>query len=198
MPQGPENEQDMVRYPAKMSPRDLIHDEYVALRATIRERGTARLCAVVFGLVAWAALAIALRITELSGAITLVPLLALVATFEINFFTHIGVERIGRYVQVFFEERVRATGWETTAMNYGTRFRGRGLDPLFSIVFVLASAVNFLSSFAVAERRSGWIVISLIAHLVFNYRIVRARQFSAAQRSIELEHFRTLAKEDAS
>ena len=180
-----------------MSEDNLNHDEYVALRATIRERGTARLCSVVFGLVAWGALATALLLAELSGAITLVPLLVLVATFEINFFIHIGVERIGRYVQVFFEERAGATGWETTAMSYAARFRGRGLDPLFSLLFVLASAVNFLSSFAVAERRPGWIVISLVAHLVFNYRIVRARQFAAAQRSIELEHFRTLAKEDA-
>ena len=171
--------------------------EYGALRATIRERGTARLCAVALGLSVWGALATALLIAELSGAITLVPLLVLVATFEINFFIHVGVERIGRYLQVFFEERTGSIGWETTAMNYGTRFRGRGLDPLFSMIFVLASAVNFLSSFAVAERRPGWIVIALVAHLVFNYRIVRARQFSFAQRSIELEHFRALAKEQA-
>jgi hypothetical protein len=171
--------------------------EYAALRATIRERGTARLCAVAFGLAAWGALAAALLIAEPSGAVTLVPLLVLVATFEINFFIHIGVERIGRYLQVFFEERTGSIGWESTAMHYGTRFRGRGLDPLFSIVFALASAVNFLSPFAVAERRPGWIVMSLVAHLVFTYRIVRARQFSSAQRSIELEHFRTLAKEQA-
>jgi hypothetical protein len=173
-------------------------EEYAALRATIRERGTARLCAVVVGFLGWAALAAAMLMADLSGAITLVPLVVLVATFEINFFIHIGVERIGRYVQVFFEERTNATGWETTAMNYAAKFRGRGLDPLFSMLFVTASIVNFLSSLAVAEWRSGWIVISLVAHLTFNYRIVRAREFSGAQRAIELEHFRALAKEQAS
>ena len=62
-----------------------------------------------------------------------VPLLVLAATFEINFFVHTGVERIGRYIQVFYEERAGATGWETTAMNYGAKFPA-GLDPLFSIV----------------------------------------------------------------
>jgi hypothetical protein len=181
-----------------MSERDLIHDEYVALRATIRERGTARLCAVAFGLVAWGALATATLVAESSGGVTLVPLVVLVATFEINFFIHVGVERIGRYLQVFFEERTGSAGWETTAMSYATRFRGRGLDSLFSILFVLASVVNFVAPFAAAERRPGWIVMSLAAHLVFTYRIVRARQFAAAQRSIELEHFRALAREDFS
>ena len=59
---------------------------------------------------------------ELQGAVTLVPFLILAATFELNFFVHTGVERIGRYIQVFFEEAGDSRGWETTAMNYGTRF----------------------------------------------------------------------------
>ena len=168
-----------------------IQAEYQALRDTIRERGTVRLCAVLMGLAAWGALAIALLITELQGAITLVPFVVLIATFEINFFIHTGVERIGRYLQVFHEERDATTGWETIAMNYGAKFPG-GLDPLFSMIFALAAALNFLSSLAVAERRPGWIALSLIGHIAFAYRIVRARKLSAAQRALDLERFRSL------
>jgi len=179
-----------------MSITDLKGIEYEALRATIRQRGTARLCAVLVGLAAWGALAIALLIAELAGSITLVPFLVLAATFELNFFIHTGVERVGRYIQVFYEERTGSPGWETAAMNYGSTFppaRFGGLDPLFSVIFFSAAAVNFLSSLVVATPRPGWIAISLAAHLAFNYRIVRARQASAAQRATDLERFRKLA-----
>ncbi len=80
------------------------------------------------------ALVVALRAAQLSGAIALLPLLVLAATFEINFFVHTGVERIGRYLQVFYEERAGTTGWETTAMTYGAKYPS-GLDPLFSALF---------------------------------------------------------------
>jgi hypothetical protein len=165
--------------------------EYQALRDTIRERGTARLCAVLVGLAAWGALAIGLLITELEGAITLVPFVVLVATFELNFFIHTGVERIGRYLQVFFEERTGAIGWETTAMNYGAKFPS-GLDPLFAIVFGSAAILNFLSALPVAERRPGWMVLSFLAHLAFGYRIVAARKLARAQRALDLDRFRSL------
>ena len=122
MPQGAENGEDIVRYPSRMSITDLSPAEFEALRATIRERGTARLYVVIAGLASWSALAIALLAADLVGSITLAPLLVLAATFEINFFVHTGVERIGRYIQVFYEERAATNGWETTAMNYGTTF----------------------------------------------------------------------------
>ena len=165
--------------------------EYQALRDTIRERGTARLCAVLVGLIAWAALATALLITEIAGAITLVPFIVLAATHEINFFIHTGVERIGRYIQVFYEERAGAAGWETTAMSYGAKFPS-GLDPLFSTIFAAATALNFFSGLAVAERRPGWIALSFIAHLAFGYRIVSAKKLSASQRALDLDRFRSL------
>lgn len=178
-----------------MAITDLHRAEFEALRATIRQRGTARLYVVAAGLSVWASLALALLVTDLAGSIALAPFLVLAATFEINFFAHTGVERIGRYIQVFYEERLGTNGWETTAMNYGTAFpaAGGGLDPLFSIVFFSAGAVNFLSSFVVTLPRPGWLAVSLVAHLAFNYRIVRARQASAAQRAIDLERFRKLA-----
>jgi hypothetical protein len=170
---------------------DQSQTEYQALRDTIRERGTARLCAVLVGLAAWGALAVALLITELEGGITLVPFLVLVATFELNFFIHTGVERIGRYLQVFYEERAGAIGWETIAMSYGAKFPS-GLDPLFSIVFASAAILNFFSAIPVAERRPGWIVLSFFAHLVFGYRIVSAKKLAGAQRVLDLDRFRSL------
>ena len=94
------------------------------------------------------------------GRVTLVPFLVLVGTFEINFFIHTGVERIGRYIQVFYEERAGAIGWETIAMKYGAKFPS-GLDPLFSIIFAAAPSLNFFTSIAVAQRRPGWIALSL-------------------------------------
>jgi hypothetical protein len=165
--------------------------EYGVLRDTIRERGTVRLCAVLGGLAAWGALAIALLIAELEGGVTLVPFMVLAATFEINFFIHTGVERIGRYIQVFYEERAGAIGWETTAMNYGAKFPS-GLDPLFSIIFAAATALNFFSSLVTSERRPGWIALSLVAHLAFAYRIVAAKKLAGAQRAIDLDRFRSL------
>jgi hypothetical protein len=182
---------------ARMSEIDVRQAEFEALRATIRERGTARLAILVAGFAAWGALALGVRLSQLDGAAALVPFAVLVAAFEINFFIHIGVERIGRYLQVFHEERASAAGWETIAMKFGARSVANAarLDPLFSLLFFAAAAINFFASLPVAERRTGWIVISLVAHLAFNYRIVRARRVSATQRANELEHFRTLANE---
>ena len=167
--------------------------EYLTLRDTIRERGTARLYVLLSGLVAWGALAVALLIARLEATTSLVPLLVLAATFEINFFMHTGVERIGRYIQVFFEERADVIGWETTAMSYGAKFPS-GLDPLFSIIFAAATSLNFLTSFS-AEHRPASIAISVGAHIAFGYRIVSARKRAASQRALDLDRFRNLAKE---
>jgi hypothetical protein len=168
--------------------------EYQALRDTIRERGTVRLCSVLGGLAAWGALSIALLIAEIEGAITLVPLVVLASTYEINFFIHTGVERIGRYIQVFYEERAGSTGWETIAMKYGAKFPS-GLDPLFSIIFAAATVLNFLGSLPVAGRGSGWIALSVAGHLAFAYRMVRARVASRSQRALDLDRFRNFASE---
>lgn len=164
--------------------------EYQALRDTISHRGTARLCAVLFGLAAWGGLATALAIADTSGPAMLAPLVVLAGTFEINFFVHTGVERVGRYLQVFYEERLGAIAWETIAMNYGAKFPS-GLDPLFGLVFAAAALLNLLLSMSV--RRPEWILLSLLTHLAFGYRIVSARKLAAAQRALDLDRFRSMA-----
>jgi len=169
---------------------DLRLAEYAALRATIRERGSVRMCAILVGLVAWAALALGLALSELSRASTLVPLLVLATTFEISFFLHTGVERVGRYIQVFYEE-ISGDGWEHIIMLYGKHNPGAP-DPLFTRLFGMAAVVNFATSFGAAARHPGWIPISLVAHLVLGWRFTQARRLAASQRALDLERFRDL------
>jgi hypothetical protein len=162
--------------------------EYEALRATIRERGTARIWVVLGGLAAWGSLAILTGVTNVHESVSFVPLLVLVAAYEINFFIHTGVERIGRYIQVFYEEPARASsGWETTAMKYGAKYPG-GLDPLFTLVFYSAAALDFFTSF----RGLWWSVVSLIAHAAFVYRVFSTKRLAATQRAADLERFHSL------
>jgi hypothetical protein len=164
--------------------------EYQALRDTISQRGTARVCAVLAGLAVWGALAAGLAIAGIGGPAMLVPLIVLAGTFEINFFVHTGVERVGRYLQVFYEERPGSIGWETIAMSYGAKFPS-GLDPLFGAIFGAAALLNLLLSMSI--RRPEWIALSLLSHFAFGYRIVSARKLAGAQRALDLDRFRSLA-----
>jgi hypothetical protein len=174
-----------------MSRPPLAESEYDTLRATIRERGTMRGYVLLAGITSWGALAITSLIAGVPGGMMLVPLVVLAATFELSFFVHTGVERIGRYIQVFYEESSGWAGWETTAMNYGAKFPG-GLDPLFVSVFSIAAAINFFSSLAAATFHPMWIAMSLLMHALFSYRIVSARKAAASQRALDLDRFRTL------
>ena len=77
--------------------------EYSALRATIRERGTARVCVFAAGVAAWGALTVATAVLASTPLATLLPLVVLASVFEAVFALHAGVERVGRYLQVFYE-----------------------------------------------------------------------------------------------
>src|SRR5919107_2080133 len=116
-------------------------EEFAALRATIRERGTVGmiLLPVTFGL--WAGAAVATTAAIQLPIAALLPLIVLAAGFEAIYALHVNVERIGRYIQVFHEDN---GGWEHVAMAFGQRFPGRGSDALFSGLFLIATALNFL------------------------------------------------------
>ena len=174
-----------------MTSREL--EEYRALRDTIRERGTARHWVVLAGLGIWAALALAGSVIALP-ALTRVPLLVLVATFEVIFTLHTGVERVGRYIQVFYEEAGDPAAWEQVAMAYGRAFGGGGIDALFSPVFAAATLLNFVPVALSGSVAIDWAIVGGV-HMLFIVRIWAARRQSAGQRAIDLERFTRLKRE---
>ena len=119
-------------------------EEYKALRATIRERGSVRTCVFVAGIAAWALVALAATFVAIP-LMAVLPLILLAGTFEAVFALHVGVERIGRYLQVFYEDR-----WEQTAMAFGPPLAGTGSDPLFATIFGLATMGNLAPVLAAA------------------------------------------------
>lgn len=171
-----------------MTPREL--EEYRALRDTIRARGTTRVWIVLTGLSAWASLAIGTFALAAFPAATVLPLLVLAAAFEIVFALHTGVERIGRYLQVFYEEE---SGWEHVAMTYGQRFPGSGGDALFANFFRIAAVLNFLPAAFARPVPVEWAVISAI-HVLFIVRVEVARRQAARQRALDLDRFQQLKR----
>jgi hypothetical protein len=167
-------------------------DEFKALRATIQQRGTARMLVVPLVFVGWAATAVATAAVITVAVSTLVPLLILAAGFESVFALHVNVERIGRYLQVFHEGA--DTGWETVASRFGQRFSAAAPDPLCGRLFVLATSVNFLPA-ALGWENVPELVVLAVLHLLFINRIRLARAFVATQREKDLASFLTLRQE---
>ena len=137
------------------------------------------------GIVAWAALITATAALAALPVATLLPLLVLVAAFEAVFSLHVGVERIGRYIQVFLEPE---RGWEHTAMAYGQPLRGTRVDPLFSVCFLLATLLNFVPVL-LAEPAAIELWVVGAVHAFVAIRIVLARRSAARQRAADLKRF---------
>jgi hypothetical protein len=83
-----------------MTPRD---SEFRILRETIAWRGTVRMALVPVTAGIWALVWTNLLLSTDAGAAGAIPLLVLVAGFEAVHALHSGVERIGRYLQVNYE-----------------------------------------------------------------------------------------------
>ena len=180
---------------------DLAHEEYNALRETIRLRGTARPVVALAGLIAWAAVFVAVLIGLPNPLAAVVPLLVLVAGFEATRSLHLAVERIGRYIQVMFEESagnedptLTPPAWERTAMVFGPSVPGAGGHPLFLPVFLMATIVNF-----VAVILPGPVPIELgtllVPHLAFIIWMLHCDRGMRKQRSVELARFREIKKD---
>lgn len=167
-----------------VTPHD--QDEYRALRATIRERGTARICLFGVGFAAWAALTLATAAMASTPVATLLPLLMLAALFEAVYALHIGVERIGRYLQVFHEGD--GQGWEHAAMAFGRPKGAAAVDALFTIPFILAVVFNIGPALLLRPTIEE-IVFVTGAHALFGVRLFVARAAAARQRAIDLERF---------
>jgi hypothetical protein len=140
------------------------------------------------GLSFWSIVALATTFVSLP-LITVMPLVLLAGTFEAVFALHAGAERIGRYLQVF-----HADTWEQTAMAFGAPLAGTGSDPLFAVLFGLATICNFVPVL-LAEPITVEIAIIGGAHTLFIIRLIVARQVARRQRAADLERFRRI-KED--
>ena len=109
---------------------DLLHEEFAALRATIRERGTARVWIFFATIAVWAALGVAMMLVGTAPVFTLLPLVVLAAGFEAIFHLHVGVERVGRYLQAFTEDAAAGgrPQWRVLDSNQ-RRHKPAGLQP---------------------------------------------------------------------
>ncbi len=187
----------------------LDQDEYIALRVTIRERGTARVCVFAGGIAAWTAATIATAALASTPVATLLPLLLLAATFEAVFALHVGVERIGRYLQVYYEADAggsdgssgtdgsggtgRSAGWEHAAMAFGRPAGAATTDALFSVMFLIATLFNAAPALVAAPAPVELIFVGG-AHALFALRLLTARMAAGKQRAIDLARFQQLKR----
>jgi hypothetical protein len=183
---------------------DLAREEFRALRATIRERGTLRLFVAAITFVAWATLVLlAWRGGVSVPFAALATLLVLAAGFEIVFAIHVAVERIGRYLQARYERGGHGPPrWEHDAMAIGKEPSLAGwVDPLFSPVFIAAAILNLVPVLMpgiqwsvpirmVPRGLTGlWSLVAVFCHVAFIIRVRRCVSFAAQQREIELRWF---------
>jgi hypothetical protein len=144
----------------------------------------------VAGFVGWGALAVATATLTSIPVASLLPLLVLAAVFEAVFALHVGVERIGRYLQVFHEGGDQAA-WERTAMAFGRPKGAAVADALFCVPFLLAALFNMMPAL-IAQPTAAEIVFVVGAHALFVLRLAVARAATARPRAIDLERFREL------
>ena len=170
---------------------NLSETEFSVLRQTIAWRGTTRMVLVPITFIGWAALSLSLLLFSELPVAALFPLAVLVGGFEAIHALHVGTERVGRYLQVYYETDPAGPRWETTAMAVGPSLPGGGIDPLFSVVFVLATVANLIPALLPQPRPIELGVIG-VAHAAFVFRIVRARGAASRQRAVELESFKAL------
>lgn len=170
----------------------LPESEFIALRRTIASRGTARIILLPVTLIGWAALACTLLFVSDLPIASLFSLAILVGGFEAIHALHVGVERIGRYVQVYYEASENGPQWETTAMAIGPALPGGGVDPLFTVVFAAAALTNVIPALLPAPIDLREIGVIAALHAAFVVRLARARGAAARQRAVELESYRAI------
>ncbi len=181
----------------------LDREEYAALRRAIAARGQLRAVLFVAGLTAWALVLVAIMVTLPYPLVSIVPLTLLASVFEAIRPLHLGAERIGRYLQVFYEERGAPDGslaetpaWERTAMAFGPAVPGAAGHPLFAPLFAVATLVNYMSVWL-----PGPVPVELTAlavpHLAFVIWLVVCDRGMRSQRTRELARFRELYRAES-
>jgi hypothetical protein len=169
--------------------------EFRSLRATIRLRGGLRLALSLGGIAAWALTLVAVLAWLPNPVAGSIPLLLLVATFEVNRMLHLAIERIGRYLQVFYEEAadeaLDGPAWERTAMAFGPGVPGAGGHPLLVPVFLLATLINSLAVVLPGPTPIELGVMT-VPHASFAIWLFFADYGMREQRAKELARFREL------
>lgn len=171
--------------------------EFLVLRQTIQSRGGTRPLVLLSGISAWAVVLVAVLAWLPNPLASAVPLVLLAATFEVLRTLHLGVERIGRYIQVFYEESPGGSpptgtpAWEHTAMHLGPSLPGAGGHPYFMAVILVAVVVNFL-----AVLFPGPLSVELssmaVPHLTLIAWMVHCDRGMRTQRATELARYRAL------
>ena len=176
----------------------LDRDEYRVLRTTIAARGSLRSVLALASVAAWAGVLLGVLAWTPYPLASLIPLLVLLAGFEAIRPLHFGAERIGRYLQVFYEEGTDVPkpiadppSWERLAMVFGGSRPGAGGHPLFAVLFGLAIAANYL-----AVLVPGPLPVELaslaVPHLAFLAWLIATDRALRAQRAADLARFRAL------
>ena len=177
--------------------------EFTVLRQTIATRGTVRIALLPVTVIGWTAITVALLhggLHPLPPLLSLVSLSVLVGGFEAIHALNVGVERIGRYLQVYYETTASAGAtasqaqgpmWETTAMSVGPGLPGGGIDPLFKVIFGALTGLNLVLVFPVLHTVTDYAVL-IPVHAIFWIRVIRARGAAARQRAVDLETFRAV------
>ena len=152
----------------------------------------------MIGLGIWAAILIAVLVWLPYPVAATIPLLILAATFEAIRPLHFGAERIGRYIQVFYEEAgdpsrplSESPSWERVAMNLGA-VPGVGGHPLFVPLFFIATAINFSFAGPLPELSGLERSVIVVPHLAFLVWLIAADRAMRRQRAVELTRFREL------
>jgi len=173
--------------------------EYLVLRKTIAQRGALRPILALCGIGLWALTLIAVLAFLPYPVASAIPLLILAATFESIRPLHFGAERIGRYLQVFYEESGEperalsdVPSWERVAMSFG-HVPGVGGHPLFVPIFVLATVANSVAVIIPTPVPVEWGVMA-VPHLAFLAWLFAAHRAMKRQRAIELARMRSLLR----
>jgi hypothetical protein len=176
-----------------------VETEYRVLRDTIAARGSLRPVLALIGLAAWAAILTAVLVWIPYPVAAVIPLLVLLVTFEVIRPLHFGAERIGRYLQVFYEEAGQperplseTPSWERVAMRLSA-VPGTGGHPLFIPVFFLATIANTLPVLLAQPLATPIELAALgVPHAAFMIWLLNADRAMRSQRAAELEQFRAL------
>ena len=177
--------------------------EYRVLRETIAARGGLRPILSVAGLGLWSLILTLVLVWLPYPMATVIPLLFLLATFEVIRPLHFGVERIGRYLQVFYEEDgqpdrplAETPSWERLTMRLSA-VPGTGGHPLFIPIFFLATIANTLPVL-LAQPRATPVELAALAvpHLAFLLWLFNTDRAMRSQRAAELAQFRALRDRD--